>query len=107
MEENELEAEQSSESLEEQGLASGRERRQIKPNLMDDHIYFVKRSKTEQTQPPISKSQLRAKRLAKQAAKEFEKQKLKVTRSTPKIDTQVDFSKYSLADDDVVSNSIN
>lgn len=76
MEENELEAEQSSESLEEQGLASGRERRQIKPNLMDDHIYFVKRSKTEQqTQPPISKSQLRAKRLAKQAAKEFEKQK--------------------------------
>ena len=25
------------------GLALGREKREIKPNLMDDHIYFVKK----------------------------------------------------------------
>ncbi len=87
MEENQLEADQSSDSIEEQGLASGRERRQIKPNLMDDHIYFVKKKTQEQqSQPPISKSQLKAKRLAKLAAKEFERQKMKAQRSMPKVD---------------------
>lgn len=47
---------------------------------MDDHVYFVKKRAEEQPASLVSKSQLRAKRLAKQAAKEFERQKQKAAK---------------------------
>lgn len=43
---------------------------------MDDHIYFFKKQPAR-TEPTESRKELLAKRIAKQAAKEFEKQKLK------------------------------
>lgn len=84
----------------------GREKREIKPNQMDDHVYFTKK-RNENDEIIVSKSQLKAKRLAKQAAKDFERQKLKAQKTVPKIEAPLDFTKFSLADDDEVSNSIN
>ena len=84
----------------------GREKREVKPNQMDDHVYFTKKRNEDQV-VVVSKSQLKAKRLAKQAAKDFERQKLKAQKAVPKIEAPLDFTKFSLADDDEVSNSIN
>jgi hypothetical protein len=65
-----------SEESEDGGIAQNRARREVKPNLMDDHIYFFKKPSVT-NEPTESRKAILAKRIAKQAAKEFEKQKLK------------------------------
>ena len=88
-------------------IAVRRQRRQAKPNMMDDHIYFASQKQN------VSKSQqlwqLRERRQAKQAAKEFQKQKQKAEKQkqASKVETNLDFSKFSIADDDEVNNQIN
>lgn len=62
------------------GVAAGRQRREPKPNLMQDHIYFVKPTMREDKDQNLSKSQLKqlkVRREAKNAAKEFERQRCK------------------------------
>ena len=101
------ESEQEEEDDDEAGIAVRRERREAKPNMMNDHIYFNKISKHADDSNRASittKSQLRERRAAKQAAKEFERQKQKAAKSTPKIETNLDFSKFQIADDDEVNN---
>ena len=48
-------------------------RRALKPNLMPDHIYFVKPGARKEKEENLNKSQLREKREAKNAAKLFER----------------------------------
>ncbi len=60
---NEQGEDEMSEVSEDGGIALNRERRDIKPNLMDDHIYFFKKPAT--TEPAESRKELLAKRIAK------------------------------------------
>lgn len=111
-------SEESSDESEEVGVALGRERRQAKPNMMDDHIYFVKKSKREDCQyfvkkrqdtdfePQLTKSQLLAKRQAKLAAKQFERQKQKTIKEVNKPPTSLDFTTIQPSEDAELMDSI-
>ena len=61
------------EEEQEECIAVNRQRREIKSYQMEDHIYYIKASTDHQQKPTVSKSQLKAKRQAKQAAKDFQK----------------------------------
>lgn len=92
--------------MEEIGVAAGRERRTIKPNMMDDHIYYVKQRTHQVDRPQLTKSQIEAKRQAKIAAKQFEKQKLKTDKTVVKPVEQLDFNNFSLSEDAQLQDNI-
>lgn len=60
--ENGEEGEDEMSEMSEGGIARNRERREVKPNLMDDHIYFFKKLNSA---PPESRQAVRARRIAK------------------------------------------